>query len=469
MPKIQKITSDNRAQMMLEAPLNQIIPRLAIPTIISMLITAVYNMADTYFVSQISTEASAAVGVIFSAMAIFQAIAFMIGMGSGTNLSRALGRGDTEATKTYVSCGFFIALILGLLILIAGRLNIHPIVRFLGATDEIEPDAIAYATYIFYAAPFMMCSFAMNNLLRFQGMAMYSMVGISLGGILNVFLDPLLIFGFGLGTAGAAIATALSQFVSFLILLFMCNTRKNTISISVSAFKPTPRVVGNILYNGFPSLGRQGIASVATILINRVAGTISNDPAVISATIASISIVNRFVMFINSAVIGFGQGFQPVCGFCYGAGRYDRVREAYRFCVKVATVILLVLAAIAMIFSSSIIRFFRADDPIVVEIGTFTLRLQLLSLPLWGLYVMSNMCTQSIGYGFTSTLVSSARQGIFLIPTVLILPRLFGLFGLQIAQPVSDVLAFLFALFIMRRVMRDLKEKEMRRNEPKTE
>ena len=173
----------------------------------------------------------------------------MIGMGSGTNLSRALGRGDTEATKTYVACGFFITLILGTGILIAGHLNIHGLVRFLGATPEIEPDAIAYATYIFYAAPFMMCSFAMNNLLRFQGMAMYSMVGISTGGILNIFLDPLFIFGFGLGTAGAAIATAISQLVSFLILLFMCNTRENTISISLSAFKPTPRVIGSILYN----------------------------------------------------------------------------------------------------------------------------------------------------------------------------------------------------------------------------
>lgn len=461
-----RITSENRAQMMLEAPLTQIIPRLAIPTIISMLITAIYSMADTYFVSQISTEASAAVGVVFSAMSIFQAIAFMIGMGSGTNLSRALGRNDNEATRTYVACGFFITLILGTIIMVLGRLNIHPLVRFLGATDEIEPDAIAYATYIFYAAPFMMCSFAMNNLLRFQGMAMYSMVGITTGGILNIFLDPLFIFVFGLGTAGAAIATALSQMVSFFILFFMCNTRKNTISISPAYFRPTPKVVGSILYNGVPSLGRQGIASVATILVNRIAGTISTDPATVSATIASISIVNRFVMFINSAVIGFGQGFQPVCGFCFGAERYDRVRDAFSFCVKVATLILVVLAGIAMLFSSSIIRFFRADDPLVVEIGTLTLRLQLITLPLWGFYVMSNMCTQSIGYGLTSTIISSARQGIFLIPTVLVLPRLFGLLGLQLSQPVSDVLAFILSLFIMRSVMRDLRNKESQMENP---
>ncbi|MBR1708199.1 MAG: MATE family efflux transporter [Clostridia bacterium] len=453
---MQKITSENRSKMMLEAPLTQIIPRLAIPTIISMLITAIYNMADTYFVSQISTEASAAVGVIFSAMAIFQAVAFMIGMGSGTNLSRALGRGDDESTRIYVSVGFFLTLIMGICILVLGRLNIHPLVRFLGATPEIEPDAVAYATYIFYAAPFMMTSFAMNNLLRFQGMAMYAMVGITTGGILNMFLDPILIFGLHLGTAGAAIATALSQMVSFFILLFMCNTRKNTISVSLRWFRPTPKVVGNILYNGVPSLGRQGIASIATIMINRAAGTISTDPATISATIASISIVNRFVMFINSAVIGFGQGFQPVCGFCYGAGRYDRVREAYYFCVKVATIILISLAAVALIFSQTIIRFFRADDPLVVSIGTTTLRLQLLTLPLWGMYVMSNMCTQSMGYGLTSTIISSSRQGIFLIPMVLLLPRLFGLLGLQLAQPISDILAFILSFIVMRSVMNNL-------------
>ena len=453
---MQKITSENRSKMMLEAPLTQIIPRLAIPTIISMLITAIYNMADTYFVSQISTEASAAVGVIFSAMAIFQAVAFMIGMGSGTNLSRALGRGDDESTRIYVSVGFFLTLIMGICILVLGRLNIHPLVRFLGATPEIEPDAVAYATYIFYAAPFMMTSFAMNNLLRFQGMAMYAMVGITTGGILNIFLDPILIFGLHLGTAGAAIATALSQMVSFFILLFMCNTRKNTISVSLRWFRPTPKVVGNILYNGVPSLGRQGIASIATIMINRAAGTISTDPATISATIASISIVNRFVMFINSAVIGFGQGFQPVCGFCYGAGRYDRVREAYYFCVKVATIILISLAAVALIFSQTIIRFFRADDPLVVSIGTTTLRLQLLTLPLWGMYVMSNMCTQSMGYGLTSTIISSSRQGIFLIPMVLLLPRLFGLLGLQLAQPISDILAFILSFIVMRSVMNNL-------------
>ena len=453
-----KITAESRARMMLNDPLNKVIPRLAIPTIIAMLVSAVYNMADTYFVSRISTEASGAVGVVFSAMSIIQAMAFTIGMGSGANLSKALGAGDTDLAKRYVSLGFFTALGTGVVLMAVCNLNLEALVHFLGATPEITPHAMAYASYIFYAAPFMMASFVMNNLLRFQGMATYAMVGITTGGILNMILDPILIFSMGLGTAGAAIATAISQVVSFTILLLMCNIPKATISVSPRNYRPTRQLYGRMLYVGLPSLGRQGIASVATILLNRVAGTISPDPAVVNAAIAAMSIVSRYVMFINSAVIGFGQGFQPVAGFCYGAGKYSRVREAYLFCGKVATVILLVLAAVSMVLSEPIIKLFRAEDAQVVAIGTLALRLQLCTLPLWGFYVMGNMCTQSIGYGGRSTLISSARQGIFLIPCVLILPGFFGLLGLQMAQPVADILAFILAVIIMRGILRQLKE-----------
>ena len=456
MPK--SMTAGSRAEMMLDAPLNRVIPRLAVPTVISMLITAVYNMADTYFVSRISTEASAAVGVVFSAMSIIQACAFTIGMGSGANMSRALGAGKKEEAETFVSVGFFTAFLAGLALMAACNLNLARIVRFLGATDEILPHAEAYAGYIFYAAPFMMSSLVMNNLLRFQGLAAFAMVGITSGGILNMILDPILIFGFGMGTAGAALATGISQFVSFCILLGMCNLRKETISVTPKNFRPSLRLYGRIFYNGVPSLGRQGIASVATILLNRVAGGISTDPATVSATIAAMSIVNRFVMFINSAVIGFGQGFQPVCAFCWGAGRTVRVREAFFYCVKVTSVILLVLAATAFGFAGTIIRFFRAEDPIVVSIGTRALRLQLLTLPLWGFYTMANMCTQSIGFGGRALLVSSARQGIFLIPALLILPRVFGITGLQLSQPAADICAFVFSAVIMARILGRMRE-----------
>ena len=446
------MTPQQRSDMLLHEPVSRVIPKMAIPTIISMLITNIYNMADTFFVSQIGTSASGAVGVIFSAMAIIQALAFTIGMGSGTNVSQALGAGDEERTKRFVSTGFFTAFLVGVIIAILGLSNIDWLVRFLGSTETIAPHAKAYATYIFYAAPFMMCSFVMNNLLRFEGLASYAMVGITTGGILNMVLDPILIFGLGLGTAGAAIATAISQLVSFTILLLMTQLRPDAISIDPRRFKPGLKIYGRILYNGFPSLGRQGIASVSTILLNTTAGAYGD------AAIAAMSIVSRFVLFINSSVIGFGQGFQPVCGFCYGAGKYSRVREAFWFCVKVTTGILLVLCAISLILSRPIVTVFRRDDPLVISIGTLALRLQLCTLPLWGFITMSNMFTQSIGYGVRATLISVSRQGIFLIPALLILPRLLGLLGIQCAAPVSDVCAFVMSLLIVRSILRQLEQ-----------
>jgi len=445
------MSPEKRTQMMLEAPVSRVIPRLAIPTIISMLITAIYNMADTFFVSQLGTSASGAVGVIFSAMAIIQAVSFMMGMGTGTNVSQALGAGDEERAQRYASVGFFTAFGIGVIIAILGLSNIDPLVRFLGATETIAPYAKDYATYIFYAAPFMMCSFVMNNLLRFEGLAVYGMVGITTGGILNMILDPIFIFGLGLGTSGAAIATAISQFVSFSILLFMCNTKPDAITINPRNFKPTAKMYGKILYIGFPSLGRQGIASVSTILLNTAAGVHGD------AAIAAMSIVTRFIMFINSSIIGFGQGFQPVCGFSYGAGKYSRVREAFWFCVKVSTVLLVVLGGVSMLLSQQIVTVFRRDDAEVIRIGTTALRLQLSTLPLWGFIVMSNMLTQSIGYGARATLLSIARQGIFLIPALLTLPNLLGLLGIQIAQPLSDVCTLVLTIFIMHNVLKQLK------------
>ncbi len=444
------MSPEKRTRMMLEAPVSRVIPRLAIPTIISMLITAIYNMADTFFVSQIGTSASGAVGVIFSAMAIIQAVSFMMGMGTGTNVSQALGAGDDERARRYASVGFFTAFGMGVVIAILGLSNIDTLVRFLGATETIAPYAKDYATYIFYAAPFMMCSFVMNNLLRFEGLAIYGMVGITTGGILNMVLDPIFIFGFGLGTSGAAIATAISQFVSFSILLIMCNTKPDAIKIQPRNFKPTAKMYGKILYTGFPSLGRQGIASISTILLNTAAGVYGD------AAIAAMSIVTRFIMFINSSIIGFGQGFQPVCGFSYGAGKYSRVREAFWFCVKVSTALLVVLAGISMLLSEQIVTVFRRDDAEVIRIGTTALRLQLSTLPLWGFIVMSNMLTQSIGFGGRATLLSIARQGIFLIPSLLTLPGLLGLIGIQIAQPISDVCTLVLTVFIMHNVLKQL-------------
>ena len=436
---------------MLNAPVSQIIPRLAVPTVISMLITSIYNLADTFFVGRINTAASGAIGVVFSAMGIIQAIAFTIGMGSGANMSRALGAGRKEEAARFVSLGFFTAFMTGAVLAAAGQIFLRRLVVLLGATETIAPYAEDYARYILLAAPFMMSSLAMNNMLRFQGLTLYAMIGIGTGGLLNMALDPLFIFVFNMGTAGASLATAISQCVSFSILLWMCQRQGEAISISRRNFRPSREMYRRMLANGLPSLGRQGIASVSTILLNHVAQA-WGDPA-----IAAMAIVSRFIMFINSAVIGFGQGFQPVCAYCYGARKYARVREAFVFCARVATVILLVLAGGAMLISREIVGWFR-DDPEVIRIGTTALRIQLCTMPLWGYYTMSNMLTQSIGLSARATLLSASRQGIFLIPMLLILPPLFGLTGLQTAQPAADVCAFFLGVFLVRPVLRKLRE-----------
>ena len=444
---------------MANAPISKIIPKLAVPTIISMLVTSIYNMADTFFVSQLGTSASGAVGIIFSAMAIIQALAFMIGMGTGNFIARMIGAGNRKLAEELASIAFFTGFGVGLVIAVIGNANIGQLVRMLGSTETIAPYAEAYASYIFVAAPFMICSFIMNNLLRFQGKALFAMVGITTGGVLNMVLDPIFIFGLDMGTAGAALATGLSQFISFCILLFMCNSREDCISIHPKKFKPTLAIYGEIIHGGLPSLGRQGIASIATIIMNTMAQPYGD------AAIAAMSIVNRFMMFVGSAMIGFGQGYQPVCSYCFGARLYDRVKKACVYCVKVSTIFLLAVSVIGLIFSGNIIQMFRKDDLEVIRIGTLALRLQLLTMPLQGLVVMGgNMTPQSIGYGIRATIVSTARQGWLLIPILLCTVPVFGVLGIQMAQPIADVGTFILAAVVTKGIFKDLDRKKAEAN-----
>ena len=444
------MTKEEKYRQMIETPVNRLIPRLAVPTIISMLVTSIYNMADTFFVSQISTSASGAVGVMFSAMAMIQAIGFTLGMGSGNNISRALGNREEEKASQFAAVAFYTAGIIGIMILIFGTLFSRQMVYLLGATPTIAPYAQDYARYILIAAPFMMTSFVMNNILRAQGNAMFAMIGITAGGVLNMILDPILIFGFDMGISGAAIATMISQMISFCILLRQCNSRPDCIRIQISRFRPSLAVYGEILHAGLPSFCRQGLASVAAVVLNFAAGPYGD------AAIAAMSIVTRFMMFINSSLIGFGQGFQPVCGFNFGAKRYDRVLEAFWFCVKVAVALLTVLGVVAFLFSRPIVTSFRREDLEVIEIGTLALRLQLLTMPFQAWVIMVNMLTQSIGYGFRASIVAMGRQGLFLIPALMILPRTLGLLGLQASQPIADMLTFVLATVIVIGVLKEL-------------
>ncbi|MBQ6967158.1 MAG: MATE family efflux transporter [Lachnospiraceae bacterium] len=403
-----------------------------------MLVTAIYNAADTFFVGRISTEAIAAVGLSFSVMAVIQAMGFFCGQGSGTCLSRMLGAGNIKEAKEMSATGLALAMILGFLTAVLVIFNTKPLALFLGATGGTLNDTVDYIRIIVLGAPFMMGQFALNNQLRFQGSAIYAMYGLLVGAVLNIGLDPLLIFGFGLGVRGAAIATISGQIISFFILLRGCSKGPN-IAPSIKNVRLNPTNIIRIVNGGAASLFRQGLAAVATALLNRAAGVYGD------AAIAGMSVTTRVMMFVASAMIGFGQGYQPVCAFNYGADKKDRVKEGYFFCVKYGTLFLVVMAALCIIFAPSIIGFFR-DDPEVIEVGSSALRYQAAALPFLAVTVITNMMLQAIGKGLKASITSAARSGLFFVPLIIILPRLFMLKGVEMTQAVSDVLSLFLAV-----------------------
>ena len=433
---------------MTEAPVSRLICRLAFPCIISMLVTSFYNMADTFFVGMLkSNSATGAVGVVFSMMAVIQAVGFFFGHGSGNFISRELGKQNYEDAGSMAATGFFSAMAAGALICVLGQLFLEPLAVFLGSTETILPYTKAYLRVILFGAPWMTSSLVLNNQLRFQGSAAYAMVGIASGAVLNIALDPLLIFTAGLGVAGAAWATIVSQFVSFCLLLAGCS-RGGNLHIRVSRVQLKLPYYIQIVRGGLPSLARQGLASVATICLNRAAGPYGD------AAIAAMGVVQRIMMFSASAMIGFGQGFQPVCGFNYGAKLYHRVKEGFWFCVKTATLFLAAVGALGALFAPQLIALFR-DDPEVIQIGTMALRFQCTTLCLSGWIVMSNMMLQTIGRTAGATFLAMSRQGIFFIPLVYILSRAVGLLGVEMTQSASDILTFACAVPIQLRALRE--------------
>ena len=432
--------NDTQYIRMTETPIGELITSLSIPTIVSMLVTSIYNMADTYFVSKLGTSASGAVGVVFSLMAIIQAVGFTVGMGSGSWISRLLGAHQGDQASAVASSGFFSSIAFGLLLTGTGLAFIDPLMRMLGATGTILPYARDYGIYILFAAPVMTASFVLNNILRSEGKAKFAMIGIAAGGVLNVLLDPLFIFGFKMGIAGAAIATAISQCVGFIILLSSFLAGKTATKLSIAKLSRNPELYLTILKNGLPSFSRQGLASISTVALNLNAAVYGD------AAVAAMSIVSKIFMFIFSIILGIGQGYQPVVGFNYGAKRFDRVREAFYFTLKLNLAVMTVCAAAGFAYAPAIMRLFIAADPEVIRIGATALRAQCLAMPLVPLGVACNMTFQSIGKSWTATFLSTARQGIFFLPPILILPRFIGLLGVQITQPIADVCTFLVCI-----------------------
>lgn len=442
---------------MTETPVPRLITSLAIPTIFTMLIGAFYNMADTFFVARLGTSAAGAVGIVFAIMAIIQALGFMIGIGTGSHVPRFLGRQNRKEADKFASTGFFLSLLFGGILTAIGLLFTEPLMILLGATPTILPYARDYAGCIFMGAVVMCGSIVMNNILRSEGKAVLSTIGLGFGGILNVGLDPLFIFQFGLGISGAAIATLISQCVSFGILLYWFSTGKSITRLSWSNLSRKGADYADILKLGFSSFCRQGLAGISTVALN-VSAAAYGDSAV-----AAMSIVGRIFYFLLAMLIGFGQGFQPVVGYNYGAKRFERVKESFRFCVKTGTVFLTGVGILGFLFAPQLIQLFKVNDPSVAAIGAMAFRAQCIALPLQATIVLSNMLFQSIGKALQATLISATRQGIYFIPLILILPRYFGLTGIEFTQSISDLFSFLSALpflyFFFRSLNRAMRER----------
>lgn len=435
---------------MTETPVSKLIIMLGIPTTISMLVTNIYNMADTYFVGRIGTSASGAVGIVFGLMAIIQAFGFMFGHGAGSIISRRLGAKDTESASRFASTSFAYSLLAGVVIMILGLIFLNPLMRLLGSTDTILPYARTYAIFILLAAPFMASSCVMNNILRYEGRAAFAMVGLTTGSILNIFGDWLLMVIFDFGIVGAGISTAVSQIISFLILLFMFLSGRTESKFSRKWITKDANDVLLICKTGFPSLMRQGLSSVSTMLLNGQAGVYGD------AAVAAMAIVNRISFFIFSAGLGIGQGFQPVSAFNYGAKKYDRVKKGFFFTLGAGEILMGIIAVAGMAYSSHLIGFFRNDYE-VIEIGNRALMAQLIALFFQPLSICANMMFQSIGKNKTATFLSVLRSGLFFIPVLIILSQVMGLAGVEISQPVADVMTFAVSVPFTLRFFHELK------------
>lgn len=443
-------SSEAQYKKLTQTPIKKLIITLAVPTVISMLITMVYNVADTYFVSKISVAASGATGVVFSLMGVIQAFGFMYGQGAGSNISRHLGAKDIESARKYCSTAFFLAVVTGAVILMLGLVFLTPFMKLLGSTSTILPYAKSYGKYILIAAPAMISSCVMNNILRYEGMANMAMIGLGIGGVLNIGLDPLMIFTFDLGISGAGIATMISQYVSMAILLAVFLMKKPQSRISFRYLSLKGRMVWDIVSTGVPSFARQGLTSVSTMVLNLCCAPYGD------VCIAAMSIVSRVSMVIFSVCVGIGQGFQPVASFNYGAKKFDRVRGGIKFVWAFGTIVVAVLASIVFVLAPQVVSMFRKDTE-VIDIGTMALKFMCVALLFLPTVMTANMTFQSIGKTGRAFFLACAQNGLFFIPLLLILPKFFGLTGIELSQPLANVIAALISVPLILAFLKQLK------------
>ena len=436
-------SQEARRMMLLNDPIPRVIPKMAIPTIVAFLITSIYSLADTYFVSSLGTNATAAVSVNASLDQMIMMCGSMLAMGANSYIARLLGEGDEKKASQVLSTSFFAAFAVGALLLVFGSIFMVPMVRLLGATPTCEQYSIDYATYILLAAPFMASNFVMNQCLRSEGSATLSMVGMGFGGILNIILDPIFIFGLDMGVAGASLATAISKFVSFGILIFPYVTRRSLLHLSIRNFKPTKDIVSKVVSVGSSSMFRNGLNVISAIMLNNIAGGISD------SVLAAVGVSNKIMMFPFCIILGFGNGFQPVAGFNWGAKRFDRVEESYKFSARVSLIGSAIMALLIALFCDKLIILFAGTDMEMRRIGAFCILAQCIALPVHAWVAIVNMFCVGLGNAKGAMVLATSRQGSCFIPIVHLMAFLFGAYGVASVQALADVLSMALAFPIM--------------------
>ena len=434
--------SDQRRQLMLEGPLLKVILIVALPMVVTMLIDALYNMADAFFVSRISDAAVAAVGVNDSLMMLIRAVSMGFGMGSSSFISRALGaKKDKEAAQTAVTTLFTA---MGVLMVLAclGLVFLPNLVNFLGVTDAVRPFSTQYARWILLSAPITAATTVLSQILRSEGSTMYSMAGMASGCLINVALDPIFIYALNFGVAGAAMATGISKLISMSILLSPFLRGKCVIRLKPSYFTPKKEIYLEIARMGIPTVMRTGMMSMSAILINNIASGFGD------AAMASIAVANKSMRMIASGIMGFGQGFQPIAGYNYGAGNYRRVLKAFRYTITIGVIGGLALGTLMGIFAPFVILMFSKDVD-VMDLGLVLIRTQSITIIPHMLVMISNGFFQALGKALKAGIIGLSRQLLSLIPCVIILSRLFGVTGLVYSQAAADLISFSLALIFV--------------------
>lgn len=443
----------NREKMMGQEKISSLLIKLALPAIIGMLVTAVYNVVDTLFVSMLGTEAVGAVSIVYPIFMFLSAIGLMYGVGSGSFISRLLGSQKKKEANQVASTTFFTSLFSAMVIGILLFIFIRPVLELFGATPTIMPFAESYAKVLMTGAVFTILNMTMNNILRAEGSAKYSMIGLMCGAIINIILDPIFIFTLNMGVSGAALATVIAQGISTLVLISFFLKKKSLLHFHMRDIKPTKALYGELFKIGAPTFFRQFLMSFSMGLLNTAAGPYGD------TAIAAIGITLRVFSIVSMVIFGFSQGFQPVAGFNYGANKIDRLREALRLSL-IWTSIFCTGASIIYIFFAPQIMGLFTKDPEVLALGMRIMKAFMIVFPLFGFQAIYGVLFQALGKGKQAAILSIARQGIFLIPAILILPNIWGLTGIVLAQPVADILTIIltgvFAQDINNKLKKDL-------------